>query len=87
MRCKDGFFSMWKDSQHYKDQRLLSRSCYCVMNASVSTDLRGLVGMELSLGPRLLQLLLQSFTLCPPLAHSLLGPGLQFISVPRALLE
>lgn len=58
-----------------------------VMNASVSTHLRGLVGMELSLGSRFLQLLLQSPALCPPLAYSLLGPGLQFISGPGALLD
>lgn len=57
------------------------------MNACASTDLRSLVGMEVSLGPGVLQLLLQSFALCPPLAHGLLGPVLQFISAPRALLE
>lgn len=43
--------------------------------------------MKLSLGSHLLQLLLQSPALCPPPAHSLLGPGLQFISGPRALLK
>lgn len=56
-----------------------------VMDASASTDLRGLVSMEVSLGSLFLQLLLQSLALCPPLAHSLLGPGLQFISASLAL--
>lgn len=57
------------------------------MNVSASTDLCCLVHLELSLGPLLLQLLLQSPTLCPPLPQSLLSSGLQLISGFVALLE
>lgn len=56
-------------------------------SAPPPTDLRGLVRVEASVSPRVLQLLLQPPTLCPPLAHGLLGPGLQFIPGPHALLE
>lgn len=83
-------------TSHKRAASVIKASVYCgigvyfknrVTNASASTDLRGLVHLELSLGPLLLQLLLQSPTLCPPLPQSLLSSGLQLISALLALLE